>query len=192
VIAASLFDHPGFLILIVFIALVRWLVSKAKSQVPTGQSPTQPPPAQPITRGSQTQSEEERIKKFLEALGQPAGTTPPPKVVPRRRAVPPRIFPTLPPLKTVPPPLPAEEPTSFVVPPPLPRQIPAAARPDSDYQVQDFARQTSSEPAPKSRPSLGLARVKLGTPQDLRTAIVLREIFGPPRSLQPFDLTSGS
>jgi hypothetical protein len=27
-------------------------------------------------------------------------------------------------------------------------------------------------------------------PQDLRTAIVLREIFGPPRSLQSFDLNS--
>ena len=29
------------------------------------------------------------------------------------------------------------------------------------------------------------------TPQDLRTAIVLREIFGPPRSLQAFDVTGG-
>src|SRR4051812_2483519 len=184
--AASIFDHPGFLLLVVFIALVRWLISKAKSQVQDGQSPMEPPPSQPITRGGQIQSEEERIKKFLEALGQPAGSAPPPKVTPRRRAVAPKIFPSpLPRLVTTPPPLPEEESTAVVLPPPLPAQSVAARR--LDYQVQDVVRQTSSEP----RPSPGRARMKLGTPQDLRTAIVLREIFGPPRSLQPFDLTSG-
>ena len=191
VIAASLFDHPGVLLLIVAVTLVRWLISKAKTKAQAGQSPMEPPPAQPIARGGETQSEEERIRKFLEALGQPAGSAPPPKVIPRRPVIPPRIFPTLPPLKTVPPPLPPEETATFAVPPPLPAPIPAPARLDTDFQVQDYTRQTSSEPAPKRRALSGLARVKLGTPQDLRTAIVLREIFGPPRSLQPFDLTSG-
>lgn len=191
-IAASLFDHPAVLLLIAFIALVRWLISKAKSQVQDQQSPIEPPPAQPITRGGDTQSEEERIRKFLEALGQPRGSAPPPKVLPRRRPVTPQIFPTLPPLKTVPPPLPAEEMTSVVLPPPLPAPVPAPARLDADYQVQEFSRHTLSEPAPKAPISSGVARINLGTPQDLRTAIVLREIFGPPRSLQPFDLTSGS
>jgi hypothetical protein len=191
VIAASIFDHPAVLLLIAFVTLVRWLISRAKSKAQAGQSPMAPPPAQPIARGGETQSEEERIRKFLEALGQPAGSAPPPKVIPRRPPITPRIFPTLPPLKTVPPPLPAEEAPAFVVPPLLPAQSAAPARADIDYQVQDFARQTSSGPAPKTRAPSGLARVKLGTPKDLRTAIVLREIFGPPRSLQPFDLTSG-
>jgi hypothetical protein len=60
----------------------------------------------------------------------------------------------------------------------------------ADFEVHEVARQTSSEPLPESRGIAGFAgRVKLGTPQDLRTAIVLREIFGPPRSLQPLDLT---
>ena len=192
VIAASLFDHPGVLLLVVAVTLVRWLISKAKTKAQTGQSPMEPPPAQPIARGGETQSEEERIRKFLEALGQPAGSAPPPKVIPRRPAISPRIFPTLPPLTTVPPPLPTEETTTFVVPPPLPpAPMPAPARLDTDFQVQDYARQTSSEPAPKRRSSLGAGQIKLGTPQDLRSAIVLREIFGPPRSLQPFDLTTG-
>lgn len=187
--AGSIFDHPGFLILIVFIALVRWLMSKAKSQVQDGQSPmAPPPPAEPITRGGATPSEEERIRKFLEALGQPAGSAPPPTVIKRPRAPMPRIFPNLPPLTTVPPPLPAEESPHFAVPPPLPPQFPAPAQPDANYQVQEFARQSSSEPAPKPRASASLARIKLGTPQDLRSAIVLREIFGPPRSLQPLDV----
>lgn len=186
-IAAGLFDHPGVLLLIAFVALVRWLITKAKSQGQDGQSPMEPPPAQPITRGGQTQSEEERIKKFLEALGQPAGSAPPPRVTPRRPVVTPKIFPSpLPRLKTVPPPLPAEEPAPFVAPPPLPAQAVVAKRSATDYRVQEVVRQTSSEP----RPSSGLARIKLGTPQDLRAAIVLREVFGPPRSLQPFDLTS--
>jgi hypothetical protein len=192
VIAANIFEHPGFLLLVAFIALVRWLISKAKSPVQDGQSPVAPPPSQPITRGGETQSEEERIRKFLEALGQPAGSAPPPKVAPRRPPVVPKIFRTLPPLKTAPPPLPAKERTQFVAPPPLPAQVAVPARLDTDFHVQDFARQTSSEPPPKRQPSLSVARFKLGTAQDLRTAVVLREIFGPPRSLQPFDLTSGS
>lgn len=62
-----------------------------------------------------------------------------------------------------------------------------------DYQVYEVARQTSSEPPPESLAPSSLrsvAQIKFGTTQDLRAAIVLREIFGPPRSLQPIDLTS--
>ena len=186
-IAASLFDHPGYILLIVFVALVRWLASKAKSQPQIPQSPPTPPPSRPISRGGETQTEEERVRKFLEALGQPPGTTPP-KVVTRQR---PDLVSPLPPLKTKPPPLP-----QGVSPPALPfettRVMPMTAR-EGAFEVHDVARQTSSEPAPKTR-SVSAARfdprVKLGTSQDLRTAIVLREIFGPPRSLQPFDLNS--
>lgn len=189
-IAANIFDNPWVLVLLVVVTLVRWLVSKAKSSEQDAQPPEAPPSA-PVPRGD-TQSEEQRIRKFLEALGQPAGNAPPPKVIPRQRTVIPKIFPSLPPLKTAPPPLPVEAPPVFVAPPPLPAQA-ASARPvEADFQVQDFARQTSSEPPPETRRSgaRSFGRIKFGTPQDLRTAIVLREIFGPPRSLQPFDLTS--
>ncbi|MFN2622359.1 MAG: hypothetical protein ABR611_05890 [Chthoniobacterales bacterium] len=189
-IAASIFDHPGFLLLIVFVALVRWLASKAKSQPQNPQNPP-PPPSRPISRGGETQTEEERVRRFLEALGQPAGTTPP-KVMPRRRAAESKIFPQLPPLKTKPPPLPEVA----AAPPPLsfetPSEMPMTTR-EAAFEVHDVARQSSSEPAPETRsvpPARFDPRVKLGTPQDLRTAIVLREIFGPPRSLQPLDLSS--
>src|ERR1700748_825551 len=86
VIAASIFDHPAILLLIAFITLVRWLISKAKAQTQDNtqtETPTPMPPARPISRGGETQTEEERIRRFLEALGQPPGTTPP-KVTPRR------------------------------------------------------------------------------------------------------------
>src|ERR1044072_4019823 len=150
--AATVFDHPWILVIVAAITLVRWLIQKGKGDAQDTQAPPPPTPSQPITRGGNTQSEEERIRKFLEALGQPRGTTPPPKVVPRRQSVEPRIFPTLPPLKTKPAPLPAEETRAFVAPPPLPAATVAPARPDTDFQVQDFARQTSSEPAKPRRP----------------------------------------
>src|SRR2546421_3021466 len=93
-IAANLFDHPGFLLLLVLVALVRWLASKAKNENRPAQPP---PPSRPISRGGETQSEEERIRKFLEALGQPPGSTAP-KVAPRRRAVQPTVVSRVPPL----------------------------------------------------------------------------------------------
>ena len=88
---------------------------------------------------------------------------------------------------TAPPPLPEAPEMTPAAPPPLPIEL-ATKRgtTDPDFEVREVARQTSSEPLPETSRA-GLARFKLETPQDLRTAIVLREIFGPPRSLQPFD-----
>jgi len=184
--AASLFDHPGILLIIAAITLIRWLISKGKADAQNTESPPPPPPSQPISRGGETRTEEERIRKFLEALGQPAGSAPP-KVVPRRRAVQPKIFSPLPPLTTAPPPLPEAPEIRASAPPPLPIELATKrSTTDPDFEVREVARQTSSEPLPETRHT-AVARIKLGTPQDLRTAIVLREIFGPPRSLQPLD-----
>jgi hypothetical protein len=192
VIAASIFDHPAILLLIAFVTLVRWLVSKAKAQTQNTQTPMAQPPPQPISRGGETQTEEERVRRFLEALGQPPGTTAP-KVMPRRRAVPPKIFPKLPPLKTAPPPLPMEP----FAPPPLPVESTTWQRASAaglTFEVHDVARQSSAGAPDQSRRATArfASQINLGTPQNLRTAIILREIFGPPRSLQPIDLTSSS
>ena len=191
---ASLFDHPGILLIIAVITLVRWLIQKGKAEAQNTQTspPPSPTPSEPITRGGETQTEEERIRKFLEALGQPAGTTPPPKIAPRRRQIQPQIFPRLPRLTTAPPPLPKEPETRVATPPPLPVElsVPRSAL-EPNFEVHDIARQTSSEPAPETRRVTALARFNLGTSQDLRSAIVLREIFGPPRSLQPIDSVTG-
>lgn len=193
--AANLFEHPVVLLIIAAVALLRWALSKAKGEGQDTQAPA-PPPNQPIARGGETRTEEERIRKFLEALGQPAGSAPP--VAPRRRRPEPTIFSPLPPLTTAPPPLPQAPRVAPLIPPPLPPEFPApsfTATSEPDFEVRDIARQTSSEPAPEVHRPAGrpfAARIKLGTPQDLRTAIVLREIFGPPRGLQPMDLTIGS
>jgi hypothetical protein len=193
--AATLFEHPWILLIVAAISLVRWLIQKSKTDGENADTPPAPPPNQPIPRGGETRTEEERIRKFLEALGQPAGSAPP--VAPRRRQPEPTIYTRLPPLTTAPPPLPKTRRTTLKRPPPLPAELPArsvTAPSEPDFQVRDVARQTSSEPAPEAPRTAGRpfgGRIKLGTPQDLRTAIVLREIFGPPRSLQPSDLTSG-
>jgi hypothetical protein len=193
--AATVFEHPWILLIIGAISLVRWLVQKGKGEAQkTEAEPAPPPPNQPIMRGGETRTEEERIRKFLEALGQPAGSAPPPKVTPRRR-VEPTIFSPLPPLTTAPPPLPTPARRPAPIPPPLPPAYVATQPADRDFEVWEVARQTSSEPVPEVRRAAAIpftGRIKLGTPQDLRTAIILREIFGPPRSLQGLDLTSGS
>src|SRR5205085_7700097 len=137
----------------------------------------------------------ERIRRFLEALGQPRGAQPPPRVVrrstvPRTVAhVPPPLRSPLPPLKTVPPPLP-----SAVEPPPTPEQpAPQFFKPaktgESRFEIRPPG-ETDDLPRRSGRitqPDTFAGRLK--TAQSLRDAIVLREIFGPPRSLQPADLT---
>jgi hypothetical protein len=182
-------DHPIVLIIVVVAALLRWLSQKSQAGKPDSERPTVS--GQPIPRGGETQTEEERIRRFLEALGQPAGSTPPPKVAPKRE-IKPRIFPTLPPLTAAPPPLPSSPAPAALVPPPLPIQrrvfTPALVQ-EGGFEVHDIGAQISGDLAPERRTAAeqqGLLP-KLWSTQDLRSAIVLREIFGPPRSLQALD-----
>ena len=190
-----MFDSPWIILIIIAASIVRWLWQKAVEEKEKADRPVIPD--QPIPRSGESQSEEDRIRRFLEALGQPPGTTPPPKVAPRRW-VPPTVFSPLPPLTTVPPPLPPEPASvsSAPAPPPLPmaeRIFKPAIAQETEFEVRDVAMQTSSESSPYSRPMEAAPsgmRAKLASPQGLREAIILREIFGPPRSLQPPDLVS--
>jgi hypothetical protein len=187
-----MFDHPIILIIVVAAALLRWLSQRSK---PDEQDPERPTvPGEPIPRGGETQTEEERIRRFLEALGQPATSTPPPKVVRKREFQPNR----LPPLTTVPPPLPVA-PIATITPPPIPTPEeepvfkPAMVQ-EVGFEVRDLGAQTSSDLTTESRSAATEQQsflLTLRSAQGLRRAIVLREIFGPPRSLQPLDPISG-
>ena len=189
-------DHPIILIIVVAAALLRWLSQRSQPVQPDPERPNVP--NQPIPRGGETQTEEERIRRFLEALGQPAGSRPPPKVAPKRETRP-SVFanPTLPPLTTVPPPLPVPSTPAAPPPPPLPslqRIFTPAPVQEAGFEVRDLGAQTSSDVVPESRRSIAGQQsflFKLRSPQGLRDAIILREIFGPPRSLQTLDPISG-
>src|SRR5438093_706267 len=79
-------DTLIFLVLAGLALIFKWLTSHGSgdSEKPEPPSPNeQPPPPRPPA-----QSEEERIRRFLEALGAPPGTRPPPPVRPRRVVTP--------------------------------------------------------------------------------------------------------
>ena len=188
-------DNLLVLLLIAGFGFLKWLASKVseanKDSQTTGTKPAAAPP--PIPRAP-IESDDARIRKFLEALGQPAGSTPPPPVA-HRTDIPPR-------------------PVAPVQPPsPRPRNIPSGPKRPM------IPSKTSREPAPvfavqerpipveppsetkapveaytiPNQPAIGVARSEtnfaalLRSPSGLRDAIILREIFGPPRSLQPLD-----
>jgi hypothetical protein len=189
-------DHPVILIIVIAAALLRWLSQRSRMENQDPERPTAP--GESIPRGGETQTEEERIRRFLDALGQPADSKPPPKVAPRRETRP-SVFanPTLPPLTTVPPPLPVPPTPAAPAPPPLPirqRVFTPAPVQEAGFEVRDLGTQASSESVAESRRSTAereTLSVRLRSPQGLRDAIILREIFGPPRSLQALDPISG-
>jgi hypothetical protein len=190
-------DNLIFILLIAMAALFRLLASKStKTSNKTELPRTNQPPPQ-----VSSESDQERIRRFLEALGQPTSSTPPAPVAPRPTYQKPIVLPRarsigspLPPLTTRPPDLPGE------MPPPSPRQVspvksplasvPVAAPPvfEVHTSVAAAADTTPVQPTPEpAESSVDLVNL-LGSASALRNAIILREIFGPPRSLQRFDL----
>ncbi len=190
-----------FLVLVGVVGLIRLAMQAAeKNKNREAQMRANPPSANvPPVRGA-AQSEEERIRKFFEALGVPAPSSSAPESQPRQ--VTPRIarakktirpidsFPTP---RTGPLPVPAIDPsppTAEVLansnptappPPPLPSPLkeitPSAA---GTFEVYEVAASDS-----EIRPSAeGGILARLANAQGLRDAIILREILGPPRSTQ--------
>src|ERR1700682_1856421 len=119
-------DHPIILIIVVAAALLRWLSQKSEAGKQDSERPNVP--GQPIPRGGESQTEEERIRRFLEALGQPATSTPPPKVTRRSTAPKREVLPHVPPFKSPLPPLTTVPPPLVTTPPPLPTFPTSATR----------------------------------------------------------------
>jgi hypothetical protein len=174
----------------------------------------EPGTLKPIRRAP-AESDEERIRKFLEALGQPAASRPPPPVTPRTDLPPRPLAPVKPPTAY---PLPQwkkstpEERRKAVL---ILRESPPSASAKHAAKISPPAMTVSpafevhEEPllaeqppiiktpteayAAATRPIAKGAELKtdiatlLASKSGLRDAIILREIFGPPRSLQALD-----
>jgi hypothetical protein len=195
-----------FFLLVGAAFLLKWLSQRSKDDDQTTKQPSVPD-NNSISRGEQT--DEERIREFLEALGQPTSAKPPAKIIRRTMPETRRVFPRVPPifeprvekkpyptLTTVPP----AEATEMPSPPPI-AQPSAPTRPvtgaaifaseTSAYQVHTSAAvPASTDPriTKETRPMLPSLDALLRSPDGLRQAVILREIFGPPRSLQALDL----
>src|SRR4030088_1229746 len=171
-IAAFHLDNWLFILLIAVAMLFRWLASVAskasKGSDETDERPTSPPPLAPRTP---VESDEERIRKFLEALGQPAGSRPPPPVSRKPTYQKPIVLPhvgpfgsPLPPLTTRPPDLPEETTQSEPVAQRLQRKKTFKPRvSETTFDVRQ--RMTPSEPAPpiKSPAEAYAIATELGT-----------------------------
>jgi hypothetical protein len=172
---------------------------QAQAQGQQRQAPQQPPSV--FTR---PKTDEERVREFLEALGQPAGTTPPPKVQPRTDV-------PLRPVAPIPPP-PLARPFSPVllrpvaekarkiftpapIVPPLPTASSEAAEPGDWLRDEEKveAAATRFENAAIAQADVGAApgdgsdpnwKIFLRSHDSIRVAVVLREILGPPRALR--------
>ena len=205
-----------FILLIAIAVLFRLLASKvgeAKkgSQEPDQRSATSRPPVEPIRRAP-VESDEERIRRFLEALGQPTGSRLPPPVVPRTDIPPRPLAPVQPPIAQVwkqireqrgkrdvirresPPPERAK-PAEKILPPamtaasafevhegPLPVEQPPVIK----APVEAYA--AATRPVAKGEESKIDIAILLASTSGLRNAIILREIFGPPRGLRALEL----
>jgi hypothetical protein len=161
--------------------------------------------------GDADETDEQRIRKFLEALGQPTTSKPPAPVTQRptyQRPIMPRVPPItasgLPPLTTRPPDLPREiklpgqitptreaktfqprvaEAPAFEI-----QQGPTSLEPLPVIKTAAEAYAMATQPISKSPETKIDVATLLRSTSGLRDAIILREIFGPPRSLQPLDL----
>jgi len=211
---AAHLENLLFLLLLVLAGLFQ-LLGRAARKTNGDEEESTPRPAprmpKPIPRAP-AQSDEERIRKFLEALGQPPASTPPPPVVPRTN-IPPR------PLAPVQPPIPRawkvireERRKRYVVLRESPPQrtvtsvekiFPPATTGAPAFEVHEGPLPVEPPPiikapveayAAATRPIAKGAELKtdiatlLASKSGLRDAIILREIFGSPRSLQPLDL----
>jgi hypothetical protein len=195
-------------IVLVFIAIAVGKFLLQKRDDPGGDitpmPPARRPSPRPVSRPQvQQESEEERMRRFMEALGMPAtGAAPPRKVV--RTTVQVKTRPVISIRRKETPPAPVQEPPpAQAQPPPMTPPAPMEAFPSPVLPAESSFPVTEPEPAEPSQPALPVApppvmaartepvrpfdiRSLLRSPDSMRAAMVLREIIGPPRGLESY------
>ena len=209
-----------FIIIAAIVGISRLIARIAEESKKRSQRPPQLPRAAvgpkpeytPPVERAKPKTDAERVREFLEALGQPIGTAPPPKVQPRTQVPPRPLAPVLPPASMRPfaqpefrswkeearktvvvqPPAPTPAEIKRVVIPSVPPAIPAEANEPGAWMAQEQARSIPATTAATDQPGVrstatALWKQNLRSPDSLRTAIILREIIGPPRGLQSLE-----
>ena len=165
------------------IALINWLAKKKEAA-------GAPPTPQPRAPQTDADAESERMRKFMEALGLPSDQAPKPiQRPPARRA------------KAAPPPLPRARPVSLDE-APAPRlpveqlhiaelhtpEVPEFHTTSSEISAipTERAAQPVVDPYAASQGPVPIDELRrlLRSKSEIRSAILLREILGPPRGLQ--------
>ena len=202
---AANFDNFLFLLLVVVAVLFQLLAKmagkKIKDQTKLTSTPRTPAPLQ----RAPTESDEDRIRKLLEALGQPPTSRPPPPVVPRTNIPPRPLAPVQPPTspfsqlrrdkprkreatpKEIPPPKPVRG-RGELAPPDIEvheAPLPIAPAPIFKAAAEPYAAATRATAKTEER-RVDIAAL-LASASGLRDAIILREILGPPRGLRLID-----
>ncbi len=184
-------DAVIFLVLLGIALVFRWLTQQAEN------GPEGPKSRQPEERkfAAPEGTDEERIRRFLEALGVPSDTAPPPKVQPRPpvrgRVVAPKPPPVprakrswvqpLPPLVSTPANIPRASPEGPAVVPTAPPVLDVLVEGPAVTQPQASPMRKAVFLAKPNRQLVALLR----SPAGVRQAILLREILGPPRAFAP-------
>ncbi len=207
-------EQVVFILIAGGIALLNWLLKRGGSKLRemSEQAQQEQPPARPPQSSPGGESEDERMRKFFEALGLPASTAQPPKL--QRPVQPPPLSKTevnpelarrarqfreaggksrLPRQKQrapEPPPFPAQ--SQRATPAILQPGAAGSELPGTDYVAEAAAAIVSTARDPE-RPAMAGAIsagsrdelfAALRSPSEIRRAILLREILGLPRGLQ--------
>lgn len=175
-------ENLWFVALVAVVGVIRWALQAAETRKnEQAARRNEPAPTNPLQRAP-AETEEERMRRFFEALGVPKGQSPPRRVIPRapKKIMPVDAFP-LPRAATTPPaPVVAQEPV--VIPPVLPAPPPVPVPQPTIFEAKSMT--PIAEPADERRTDFA---TRLANAGGLRDAIILREIFGPPRSMQPLN-----
>jgi hypothetical protein len=205
---AANFENLLFLLLVVVAVLFQFLAKTAGRTAKDQAKRTSPPRTPTPIQRAPTESDEDRIRKLLEALGQPPTSRPPPPVVPRTDIPARPLAPVQPPAsplsqlrreklrkrEVVPkqiPPQPLVRDVEEIVPPPITRapafEIHEGPLPIGSQAIiaKPVAAYTSIAKDEESKAHIAKL---LASPSGLRDAIILREILGAPRGSRMIDL----
>ena len=200
-IAAAHLDNFLFLLLVAVAVLFQFLAKTAgKTRKDQTEQTSTPRTSPPISRAPRT-SDEDQIRKLLEALGHPPSSRPPPPLAPRTDIPPRPLAPVQPPISPFSQ-LRRERLRRREI---IPKEIPPARTVSGAEEIappkitgspvfEVYEGPLPIEPtlavyasiAKDEQPNVHIA-ILLGSKSGLRDAIVLREILGPPRGLRAID-----